>query len=155
MFALQMLINALVVSLGASFTAIISHIIVAYACARFKFRFAKVLYGTAIIVMIVPIVGSLPSAIRIMNMLNLKNTILGYFFMRGSYTGLYFLIFFATFKSIPYTYTEAAKIDGASNLKIMIRVIVPMARATMRSSISALSYLSLRPSTGAYVLVKF
>ena len=133
--AFQMLINSLIISIGSSIVSIISHAIVAYACARYKFRLSKLIYGTAIVVMIIPIVGSLPSSMQIMHNLRLKDTIIGYFFMKGGYTGLYFLIFYAAFKNIPYTYTEAAKIDGAGNFKIMLQIIMPMARATISATL--------------------
>lgn len=131
---MQMLINSLIISVSSAAVSIIAHVLVAYACARYKFRLSKVLYGTAIIVMIIPIVGALSSQIQIMNYLHINGTVVGYLFLKCGYTGLYFLIFYACFKNIPYTYTEAAKIDGAGNFMIMLRVIVPMARATIAAT---------------------
>ena len=40
---------------------------------------------------------------------------------------MYFLVLYATFRGISKEYSEAAKIDGASNLRIMLRIVMPQA----------------------------
>ena len=40
-------------------------------------------------------------------------------------------MFFATFKGIAYEYTEAASIDGASEFRIMVTIIFPLAIGTI------------------------
>ena len=41
-----------------------------------------------------------------------------------------FLIFYGTFKNMPMAYSEAAKIDGASNLQILTKIMLPLAKNT-------------------------
>ena len=41
------------------------------------------------------------------------------------------MIFYAQFKMIPQDYTSAAEIDGASEFRIMVQVIWPLAMGTM------------------------
>ena len=48
--------------------------------------------------------------------------------MRANFLGMYFLVFLAAFKGISMTYTEAAKIDGASNMTIMLKIIFPLVK---------------------------
>ena len=63
-------------------------------------------------------------------MLGLYNTYMGNFLYNASFTGMYFLIFYSAFKSIPNGYGEAAKIDGAGHFTIMFRIYFPMVMAT-------------------------
>lgn len=80
--------------------------------------------------MILPIVGSLPSEIRIARALGLYDTIYGMWIMKTSFLGLYFLVFHATFKVLPKDFSEAAYVDGATNLRVFLSVILPIVRNT-------------------------
>lgn len=51
------------------------------------------------------------------------------------YTGLYMIIFLANLQKIDNSLIEAAKIDGASELKIFAKIIVPMQRGTILISV--------------------
>lgn len=98
----------------------------AYLAAKYKFKFSGFLYAYVIIVMSIPIVGSAPSMINILHKLNLYGRYIGMLFMRASFGGMYFLVFYAFFESLPDSYTEAAEIDGASQLDVFIRIIIPL-----------------------------
>ena len=78
--------------------------------------------------MIIPIVGSLPAEITLSKTLGLYNHIYGMWIMKANFLGMYFLIFLAAFNSISMTYTEAAKIDGANNMSIMLKIIFPLVK---------------------------
>ena len=101
--------------------------IVAYATARFKFRFSKVIYVFVIITMSLPIVGSTPSELRMLDILHIRGKMWSMFFLRFNFLSVYYLILYALFEGIPKDYTEVAKIDGASNWTIMTRIIIPQA----------------------------
>ena len=83
-----------------------------------------------VITMSLPIVGAYPSEIQLLVNLNLYNKFSGVFLMRSSFLGVYYLIFYATFKSLGNDYVEAASIDGASEFKTMIKIMFPLARTT-------------------------
>ena len=51
--------------------------------------------------------------------------------MNANALGMYFLVFYGTFKALPMAYTEAARIDGAGNFSILIKIILPMMRNTI------------------------
>ena len=127
----DMLIHSIVYAITVSFATIICQIMVAYAVSKYDFKGKNVLYMTAIIVMLIPIVGSLPSQMEVMEALHLKNSFLGVCIMKSSYTGMNFLIFYAGFKNVSSTYMEAAQIDGASHLKIFIQIMVPLLASTI------------------------
>ena len=117
-------------SLGCAFFQTLVPCLVAYLCARFQEKFSKVVYTTVIVTMILPIVGSLPAEIQMAKDLGLYNNIWGLWLMKANFLGMYFLVFYAAFKGMPMAYTEAAKIDGASNWRVLLTIIMPMIRNT-------------------------
>ena len=115
---------------GCALTATVVPCITAYACARFKFRFSKFLHTLVIVVMMIPIVGSLPSEIEVARSMNILNTIWGLWIMKANFLGLYFLVFYDIFKSLPDSFSEAARIDGANNWQIFMRIALPLIKNT-------------------------
>ena len=80
--------------------------------------------------MIIPIVGSLPSEIQMAKNLMLYDKLWGLWIMKANFLGMYFLLFYNNFKVLPMAYTEAAKIDGAGNTTIFLRIIFPLIKNT-------------------------
>ncbi len=117
-------------ALGCAFTNTLVPCITAYLCARFRYKFSKVVYNVVVVVMILPIVGSLPAEVQMARTLGFYDHIWGLWLMKANFLGMYFLVFHAAFRGIPMTYTEAAKIDGANNMSIMTKVILPLAKNT-------------------------
>ena len=117
--------NSLLYSFISAIMFTICPVIVAYATARFKYAFSKIVYGFVIIAMALPIVGSLASEIRMLYNLGIFDKIPAMFVLRFNFLSIYYLILHAQFSSIPKDYTESAKIDGASNLRIMFQIIIP------------------------------
>ena len=54
----------------------------------------------------------------------------GMLVMRASFLGIYFLVFYDVFASVPAALGEAAEIDGAGDLQIMVRIFFPIASNT-------------------------
>lgn len=127
----EMLGYSLIYSVGGAICATLAPCLVAYVVAKYKSPMNKVIYDIVIVTMIVPIVGNLPSVLRVLTALHLYDNMAGLLIMKFSFTGMYFLIFYATFKSVSWEYAEAALIDGAGHFKIMTGVMFPMARNTM------------------------
>ena len=99
---------------------------VAYACAKFPFKYGKLMYNVALFAMIVPLVGTYPSEISLFRSIGLYDTFFGYFLQKFSFGGMYFFVYFAFYQSMPNTYSEAAEIDGASRWKILTSIIIPL-----------------------------
>ncbi len=104
--------------------------IVAYVTAKFDYKFNTVLYGIVIVAMVLPIVGSAPSEMQILKELGIYNTIWGNWIQKFHFLGMYFLVYYAAFKSFPSTYMEAAYIDGASEAHVFFKVVFPLVRNT-------------------------
>mgnify|MGYP003331592049 CR=1 FL=1 len=85
--------------------------------------------------MALPIVGASASELRLLDALHLRDnyvtSFIAMFILRFNFLGINFLLFHAQFESIPKDYTESAKIDGASNFRIMTRIIFPQAKNTI------------------------
>ena len=125
-----MLFYSLIIAVVSGFMNVFVPTITAYIVSKSNFRMKNVIYNTAIIVMIIPIVGNLPSEIRIAQSVGVYNQIWGLWIMKFGFLGIYFLVFYATFEGIPMTYTEAAKIDGAGNWRIFLQIIMPLVKNT-------------------------
>ncbi len=103
---------------------------VAYVCAKFDFKFNSVIYGIVIVSMALPIVGSAPSEMKILKDLGMYNTMWGNWIQKFHFLGMYFLVYYAAFKSFPNTYMDAAYIDGAGEWRTFLSVILPLIRNT-------------------------
>ena len=101
----------------------------AYVVAKYKFFGRKIIFSVVIFSLIVPIVGSLPSQMQIMqNVLHLDGTVIGCIFIYSGGFGANFLLLYSFFQNLSWTYVEAARIDGANDFRIFFRIIVPMAK---------------------------
>ena len=138
---LEMIGHSLIYTFGSAFVYTLTPCLVAYCAARFKFKFSAVIYAFVIIAMSLPIVGSMPSELRMLKTLGIFDTYFGMFVLRSNFLSINFLIFYAQFKMIPMTYSEAAKVDGASNFRIMTTVVFPQAIPTM-TTIFLLSFIN-------------
>lgn len=126
-----MFVNSLLYAVFMSLFSMATQIMVAYAIAKYDFKLKPLLYGVAVIVMLLPIIGSLASEVQMADTFNFRNNLLGICLMKCKYAGLYFLVFYATFRSVSWTYAEAAQIDGAGHLKIFIEIMLPLIKSTV------------------------
>lgn len=126
----MMYVNSILYSVGCAFFQTLVPCLTAYMCARFKYKFSKIVHTTVIITMILPIVGALPAEIQMAKSLMLYDHVWGLWIMKANFLGMYFLVFYGMFKSLPMAYTEAAKIDGAGNLTVLLRIVMPLVRNT-------------------------
>lgn len=127
----EMFGNSILYAGGCAVVATMVPCVMAYLVARFNFYLGKIVYGIVLVTMAIPIVGSLPSEIAMVENLHLMDTVLGLYVLKSNFLGIYFLVFHAQFKAIPKDYTEAAEIDGASDMHIMVKIIFPIAIGTI------------------------
>lgn len=124
----EMVLNTVLYAIGCAFINTLIQCTTAYVCAKFPCKISNIIYTIVIVVMIIPIVGNLPAEIQLSKDLGIFDSIFGQWIMKANFLGLYFLVFFATFKSLPDTYSEAGKVDGASNFYIMTKISLPLVR---------------------------
>ena len=137
----HMLWFTLVYAVACSFVNIAVTCLVAYITARFDFKICRIIDGVVIVAMILPIVGSMPSELRIMRALGMYDSLWGMMIMKANFVGgTTFLIFNVAFKGFPKDFEEAAWIDGASNFTVMMTIMMPMIKATF-STMWLLSFI--------------
>ncbi len=101
----------------------------AYLEAKYDFIGKKFYFTLGIILMILPIVGTMASAMQVNKALGIYDNL----FMNiitspsGGFYGTNFLLMYGAFKSIPWDYAEAAQIDGAGRYRIFFEFYFRMA----------------------------
>lgn len=125
---LGMLKNTLFYTFGGAAVSTFLPLFVAYATSKTDYKFSAIFDSIILIVMVIPIVGAYPSELQVLNTLGLYDNWAGYYVQRAHCISAYYLIFTAVFRSIPYTYSEAAYIEGAGEYTVMLRVIMPLAK---------------------------
>lgn len=119
-------INSLWYSFGAALLGVLVSSMAAYVVAKYKFPGGKFFYSLVIVVMMIPIVGNLPSQYRVMTALGIINTPF-YILAFASGMGFNFMVLYGYFKNLPWSYAEAAFIDGASHVRVFFKVMIPQA----------------------------
>ena len=105
----------------------------AYVLSKFKFIGRGIIYGVAIFTMIVPIVGTLPAQVQMMQTLHLDedNAVLGVLFLYSGAFGFNFILLYSSFSSVSNSYLEAASIDGCGRFKTFIKVVLPQVKGSL------------------------
>lgn len=136
-------INSVLYAGSFTFVTIFMHSLVAYVVSKYNFKFCKIIYGIVLVTLMLPIVGSMSSGLQVRQMLGIDGTFIGELLIAaGGFGGMQFLIFYACFKAIPWSYAEAAQMDGAGHFMIFIRIMMPLAWSTV-SACSILSFIGL------------
>jgi len=123
---LTFLMNSFIVCLGILAIQLITAIPAAYALAKLKFRGSTILFGTVIAAITIPInVTSIPLYIGLVRA-GLLDT---YFAMMFPFIVSVFAIFLFRqfFRGFPDSIIQAARVDGFSEIEIILRLILPSA----------------------------
>ena len=122
-----MFFNSLWLTLGGTLISILVSSMTAYVVAKYHFRLRNFIYSLAIFIMIIPIVGNFPAMYKLMNDLHLRNSPLILLTYTSGF-GFNFLILYGNFKSISWSYAEAAFIDGAGHCRAFFNIMLPQAK---------------------------
>jgi multiple sugar transport system permease protein len=133
-------INTVTITVAAVVGKVISTTLVAYAFARLRWRGRDTLFAVVLATMMIPSVVTMIPAFIVFSKLpafgfqgsqNWVNTFLP--LTVPAFTGDAFFIFLMRqqMRGIPIELSEAAKIDGASELRIWWNVIVPLVKPVM------------------------
>lgn len=122
---MDMLFNSLWILVIKVFVNVASSMLLAYALARFRFPGSKFLYALVIFANTIPIIGAGPAAYRLAMNLNMVNNPMSIWLMWAGGFDFAFIVLYGYFKGVSPSYSESAKIDGANNWTIFIKVILP------------------------------
>ena len=121
----QMLFNSLWILVVYVMVNVCSSAMLAYALARFRFPGSNFLYALVIFANTIPIIGAGPAAYKLAMSLHMINNPTIIWLMWASGFDFAFIVLYGYFKGVSNSYSESAKIDGANNLTILFKVILP------------------------------
>ncbi len=130
---ISMLFVSLGITLATTFLNTLVASCLAYVLARYEFKGRTLIYSVIILVMVVPVIGTLPSKYKLMSNLHLIDNPIGLILLYASGLGMPFFILYGFFKNISPGYIEAAFVDGATDAKAFFKIMLPIARPTLVS----------------------
>ena len=126
---LRWLLNSAVLSVGTMLLAMSTSVTASYAFSRFKFRGKKAVLQVFLLLNAFPQILTMFALFRLFKNLNLLNSHLGLILIyAGSMCIFSIWNMKGYFDSIPIEIEEASKIDGASDMQLIRKIILPLAR---------------------------
>lgn len=119
--------NSVILSIGATVIQICSSTLAAYAFARMEFRFKKPLFILSLADIMIPAQAIFLPIFIMYSRMGILNTYLSYFLIYF-YSGSTIFFLRNAFKQVPEEMMEAARLDGASELSVVFRVMMPSVR---------------------------
>lgn len=98
-----------------------------YSLSKYKFKCKNLIYTVAVVSMTIPVVGTLPASFRLSAALKIYDTPLQPIVTCAGGFGFNFLIMYAFFKNLPWSYVEAVFMDGGNDFIAFFKVMLPMA----------------------------
>lgn len=109
--------------------------LVGYIIAKFNFRIKKLVNVLVIAAMSIPAIGTTTATYQFINLIGLWNTWFAVILLGSSSLGFGVLLYGNYFAAIPWTYAEAAYMDGAGELTVYLRIMLPQAIPIMMSMV--------------------
>ena len=122
------MLNSILIAGGSTLIAMLCGIPAAYALARMKFKGQTAFLGFIIVSQMFAPVVLLIGIYKVMQILNLTNSILGLVFVNAAFNQAFTIwLLRGTFMSISAEMEQAATIDGCNRVQAMLRVLLPVA----------------------------
>lgn len=134
---LILLTNSIKLTIPVVFGNLVVSLLAAYGFTLWTFRFKEAVLSVYIVVMLMPLQAVLVPNYIIADMLGIRQSYLA-IILPGIFSPFGVFLLRQSMKSIPLSYIEAARMDGAGNLRIFAQIIAPQ----MKSSIAALIMLT-------------
>ncbi len=124
----QWLKNTLFVAVMSSLIGTVLVILTAYTISRFEFKLRKALMKSTLILGMFPSFMGMTAVHLIMINFNLINSLWSLILISAAGAPMGYLVQKGFFDTISNTIYEAARIDGAGNLKIFFKITLPLAK---------------------------
>ncbi|MEY9773958.1 multiple sugar transport system permease protein [Sinorhizobium fredii] len=123
----QHMFNSLVVSIGTVLLTVAVSVLAGYGFSRYRFPFKNVLFVLVIATLMIPFQSILTPLFIILARLGLNNSLFGLMLVYVTLQ-LPFSVFMMrnAFDAVPKEIEEAARIDGARDLRLLVRVLLPL-----------------------------
>ncbi|MEK5444728.1 carbohydrate ABC transporter permease [Fredinandcohnia sp. FSL W7-1320] len=120
--------NSVVVSLASTFLMMLVGVLVSFALSKLIFKGRDFVNNFVLFHMFFPALILLIPTFLLIERVGLYDTYLGLIIPKA--VSLWAIFMYTNFfKAIPNTFIEAAKLDGASNLQILFKIILPMSKS--------------------------
>ncbi len=120
------LLNTLAV-VAISMVGLILMAMAGYAFAKFRFRGRTGLFFVVLVTMMIPAQVTMIPTYLILNGMKLTNTLIG-IALPGLVSGFSVFLFRQFMTTIPTEILEAARLDGAGEVRIFARIVLPMSK---------------------------
>lgn len=120
-----MLGNSIWITAGGILLSLACATTMTYVVSKYRFPGRKAVYFLNLVVMMLPIMGSLPAQYRFVTDIGIIDTPFILLMYAGAF-GFNFIVLYGFFKNLPWSYAEACFIDGASDFQTFVRVMLPM-----------------------------
>lgn len=123
-----MFLNSIILTLENTLAAVIVPLMAAYVVAKYPYKLCKFLYALALVVQVLPTIGSLPVEYQLVYNLGINDNLFFIWLLAAGAFTFNFLILYAGFRSISWTYAESAMIDGAGHYTVFFKIMLPQAK---------------------------
>lgn len=122
------MVNSVIIAGGSTAIAMVCGIPAAYALARMRFKGQTAFLGFIIVSQMFAPVVLLIGIYKVMQVLNLTNSLLGLIFINAAFNQAFTIwLLRGTFLSISAEMEQAATIDGCNRIQAMFKVLLPVA----------------------------
>lgn len=130
----EMILNSLWFAGGSAVLNVFLSACGAYLCSKYKFRGRSFLYWFALITMMIPVVGAMPSQLKFISAMGVYNSRM-YIFVNASAIGATFIIMYSCFQNLDWAYAESAFMDGAGHFTVFFKIMLPQVISPMTALI--------------------
>lgn len=120
--------NSMFIGIFSCIISTLFVLMVAYSMSCMRFKARKTLMSVGIILGMFPGVLSMIAIYFVMKLVGMTDSLVGLVIIYSAGSGLGYLICKGFFDTIPASLREAAKMEGASELSIFARIVVPLSR---------------------------
>ena len=122
-----MFVNSIWYTGIATFNGVLLPCITGYVMSKYDFKGKNLIFTVAITSLMIPVVGNLASSMKLAGELQILDKPIFVFVSSLGGFGGNFIVYYGFFKSVSWTYAEAAQIDGAGPYTIFFRIMLPHA----------------------------
>ncbi|PJZ08129.1 ABC transporter permease [Lactobacillus crispatus] len=136
---MRYILNSVFYATSVTVGSIVVNALAGYGFAKFNFTGRKLLFGLLIALLVIPGTTLLIQQFQVAKTIGILNTPLAVI-LPGMSSPFYIYMFRNAFAAIPDSVTEAAELDGASNLRIFWNILLPMTLPTV-ATVGTLSFI--------------
>lgn len=127
-------VNSFIITLPGTILPVLIGALAAYAFTVTRFRGRDTIFLLIVALLVVPIQTTLVPVLRLFNQFGLTGSFIGIWLAHTGY-GLPFAIYLLRnfFASLPKELFESAKIDGANDLVVFFRIVIPLSVPALAS----------------------